>query len=171
MSYGSSASIVKNAVYVGLTTALGADAAVLYDSPVNPDHLVSTSEERVFVAFGDEVTGTIAVDVFNAGELRYDETLSIPLVVMVIDEQATAPADEKARQLPIDQRLDTALGDVLTWFADQSNIPNSGGVANEVQIHWVRPTGVRRVSGVLTQTAGRWVAAEIAIEVFAHKEP
>lgn len=170
--YGSSVSIVKGAIYAGLTTALGDDASVLYDAPADPNQLISESDERVFVCFGDEISGDLDLGGFGGGLLRYDETYTVPLRLVVIDEQRDASAlDDRARQEPVDQRLDELIGAVLEWFADQANVPDSGGVSDEVQIHSATPTSFRRISGALTATAGRWALAEIQISVMAHKEP
>lgn len=171
--YGSSVSIVKNAIYAGLTTALGDDASVLYEAPTDPNQLISESDERVFVCFDDEISGELDLGGFGGGLLRYDETYTVPLRLVVIDEQRDQDdtLDWRARQKPVDQRLDELIGAVLEWFADQDNVPDSGGAADEIQIHSVTPTSFRRESAALSATAGRVAVAVIQISVMAHKEP
>ncbi len=173
---GSGVSTVKAAIYAGLKSALGEDAAVLYDEPDNPMAILSGKDEQVMVFFGPEIEVDRTVNVMGGTVIRVDEVAELAIVCQVLDAMRDGPAaelDPVARQARVDVRLDELLGAVMSWLNDSANWPRTAGSSSEVSV-WslalVDSLSTRRC-GRLGETEGRAASDVLRVRVTSRREP
>lgn len=164
---GSAVGAVKAAIYEGLRTALGDSAAVLYDEWIDPDLGISATDEMVSVFWSPLCEADMA-PAFLGNPGVFDETIRLRLVVQVLDQmQDGGDPDAAARGRRVDKRLDEAVGLVVNWFSDQTNVPDTAGDDGEVTVFNAVLSGTSSRAALPFATGGRGVRVELPVEVTA----
>lgn len=102
MPHGSAYSLIKSALVFALEGRIElADVAVSYEAPVRPMDVVGPTgvHEAIWL---DDAEGTFDVTIFTAGNLVFDEVLTVNLVIQVLKRTSDGgqqAADERAQEL------------------------------------------------------------------------
>ncbi len=173
---GSSVGAVKEALYNGLSTALGDTASVLYDAPLKHGELLAGSQEWVGVWFEGEFEVDFKVPFSTGPVVVTEEDYELTLILIVLDEYrdpegaAVLPGERGVR---VDRRLDELIGGVLTWLNNSDNLPEVAGSANEITIEitaLVEGSGTRLATWLDGQPGVRVARLELPINVSARRQ-
>lgn len=143
MAYASAYTAAKAAIQTRLQARSGlADVAVGYDKPSDADD-VRTRGSNEAIWFGD-AEGSFDDVVLCAGNLRFDETLTVTLVIQVLRPTSTGS------QQSADARVDEILYEVAAEFSGQNSWDLADLDLDAYDYFQISPRGYRRFPGFLS---------------------
>lgn len=142
MAYASAYTAAKIAVYTLLQARAGLQGvAINYDKPVDADDVRARgSNEAIWFA---DAEGSFDVVLFG-GDLRFDETLTVTLVIQVLRPTSTGT------QETADSRVDELLYEVAAELSGQDSWDVTGLDLDAYDYLEITPAGFRRSGGFLS---------------------
>lgn len=152
MSYGSAYSLVKAALVTRFTARAGLTGVNIgYSHPLDGNQV---DGDAIWLDDGD---GNAEVEVFTAGQTRFDENASVNVIVQSLQ------VDSTGTQEVADKRVDTLLYEVVAAIATDMTL-GLPGANTELSVFYVSGLSIRRVTGVLDpNTATHGARAEVAV--------
>ena len=162
MAHASAYSLTKSALVTLLAARAGLQGvAVSYQAPVGaPDVAARGSHESIFC---DDAEGDFDDVVLCAGGLRFDETLTVRLVIQVLRGSSLGT------QQAADQRAEDLLYEVHAEIAGQNDWDLADLKLDVFDYFQVTPASQRWVTGFLPSGAGHAARCELGLLVEARR--